>query len=370
MANPDSAATRLARTLPPVDYGSKDHEKKDHAMPGITEPYLREQLEKRRGELQSAITSPAAGVSPGPLLQLLNEVNAALDRMKQGTFGICEACHDTIEKERLISDPLVRLCIDHLTSEEQRALEGDLELASRIQRGLLPQGDLSFQDWRIQYHYAPAGLVSGDYCDLISPPDQKGKLTFLLGDVAGKGVAASLLMTHLHAMFRSLATSGIEIAQLLDLGNRIFCESTIAGQYATLICGQLGANGEIEIANAGHLPAIHVSRSGAEQMDSTNMPLGMFSKTRYTAYRRQLEPGDTLLLYTDGISEARNSIGTEYGVERISIIAGEQHSASPRQMLDACLKDVGRFSSGTRQADDQTLMAIHRADTAGIGVGE
>lgn len=339
-------------------------------MPEVTEPYLREQLEKRRDELNSAIASPAAGVPPGPLLQLLNEVNAALDRMNQGTFGICEACHDTIEKERLISDPLVRLCIDHLTSEEQRALEGDLELASRIQRGLLPQADVAFGDWRIQYHYGPAGLVSGDYCDLISPADKKGKLTFLLGDVAGKGVAASLLMTHLHAMFRSLATTEIEIAQLLDLGNRIFCESTIAGQYATLICGQLGANGEIEIANAGHLPAIHVSKDGAEQMDSTGMPLGMFCKTRYTAQRRRLELGDTLLLYTDGISEARNTIGTEYGVERIATIASEQHRTTPRELLDACLRDVGKFSSGRRQADDQTLMAIHRADAAGIGMGE
>lgn len=339
-------------------------------MPEIVEPYLREQLEKRRDELSNAIASPAAGLPPAPLLQLLKEVNAALDRMNSGTYGICETCHDSIERDRLISDPLVRLCIDHLSSEEQRALEGDLELASRIQRGLLPNKDFGFGDWKIQYHYGPAGLVSGDYCDLISPAESTGRVTFLLGDVAGKGVAASLLMTHLHAMFRSLSVGGTEIEKLLNVGNRIFCESTIAGQYVTLICGRLGADGEIEMASAGHLPALHVGKSGVEQLGSTGLPLGMFSNARYTAQRARLEPGDTVLLYTDGISEARDRSGAEYGVERLSVVAGEQHGIGPRQLLNACLSDLREFSSGTRQADDQTLMAIHRSDSAGVSLGE
>jgi sigma-B regulation protein RsbU (phosphoserine phosphatase) len=339
-------------------------------MAQVTEPYLREQLEKRRNELQHAIASPAAGVPPAAFLRLLQEVDSALERMDEGTFGICDACHDPIEKDRLISDPLVRLCIDHLTSEEQRALEGDLELASQIQRGLLPQPDLKFRDWRIQYRYNPAGLVSGDYCDLILPSGDDGKLIFLLGDVAGKGVAASLLMTHLHAMFRSLSAIAIDLDKLLDVGNRIFCESTIAGQYATLICGRVGRGGELEIASAGHLPALHVAKDGVEQIDSTGLPLGMFSSSRYVVQRIQLEPGDSLLLFTDGISEARNTTGTEYGVERLCIIAGEQHGIVPIELLAACLKDVQHFSSGTHQTDDQTLMAIHRADSAGVSLGE
>lgn len=339
-------------------------------MPEVTEPYLREQLEKRRDELKHAIASPATGVPPAAFLHLLQEVDSALERMDEGTFGICEACHDPIEKDRLISDPLVRLCIDHLTSEEQRALEGDLELASRIQRGLLPQADVEFRDWRIQYRYNPAGLVSGDYCDLISPSGGDGNLIFLLGDVAGKGVAASLLMTHLHAMFRSLSTIRIDLDKLLDIGNRIFCESTIAGQYATLICGRVGRDGELELASAGHLPVLHVAKDGVEQIGSTGLPLGMFSSSRYTVRRARLELGDTLLLYTDGISEARNTTGNEYGVERLSIIAGEHHGRVPVELLAACLKDVQSFSSGTRQTDDQTLMAIHRTDSAGISLGE
>jgi phosphoserine phosphatase RsbU/P len=339
-------------------------------MPEITEPYLREQLERRRDELKQALASPASAVAPAAFFQLLHEVDSALERMEQGTYGICEVCHETIEKDRLIADPLVRLCLDHLSTEEQRALEGDLELASQIQRGLLPQNDIQFGDWHIHYAYKPAGLVSGDYCDLIVPTRHDGKLIFLLGDVAGKGVAASLLMTHLHAMFRSLSSIEIELDKLLDMGNRIFCESTIAGQYATLICGRAGKSGEIEIASAGHLPALLVTRNGVEQHSSTGLPLGMFCNARYQVTRMRLDPGDSLLLYTDGISEARGATGSEYGVERLAVMAGEQHDNAPRELLGHCLKDLRDFSAGTRQADDQTLMVIHRASSGSMqGIG-
>ena len=87
--------------------------------------------------------------------------------MDEGTYGICDVCHGSVEKDRLIADPLVRLCLDHLTSEEQRALERDLELAAQVQRGLLPKSDVRYRDWRVHYLYRPAGIVSGDYCDLI-----------------------------------------------------------------------------------------------------------------------------------------------------------------------------------------------------------
>jgi len=361
MQNSDSTGAQRARTSTP--------DVKDQTMAQVTEPYLREQLEKRREELKQAINSPAA-VAPAAFFSLLHEVDAALDRMNDGTFGICEACHDTIEKDRLIADPLVRLCLDHLSSEEQRALEGDLELASRIQRGLLPQPNLQFRDWRVHYEYKPAGLVSGDYCDVISPSGGDGALTFLLGDVAGKGVAASLLMTHLHAMFRSLSAMGTSLDKLLELGNRIFCESTIAGQYATLVCGRATGTGELEIASAGHLPVLHIAAKGdVERISATGLPLGMFSTTHYSVRRLQLHPGDALLLFTDGISEARDVAGDEYGVDRLSLVAAERHGWAPRELMAACMADVQRFSGGHRR-DDQTLMAVYRDHPVGSSLNE
>jgi len=328
-------------------------------MASVTDPYLREQLEKRRDELKTAISVGPA--DQAPLHDLLHEVDEAIQRMDTGTYGICEHCQGTVENERLIADPLVQLCLDCLSDEEQRALERDLELASRIQRGLLPQADLLFRDWRIHYRYKPAGVVSGDYCDLIPPSGADGKLIFLVGDVAGKGVAASLLMTHLHAMFRSLAGIGLELDKLLEMANRLFCESTIAGQYATLICGSIGRNGEIEIASAGHNPALQVSKNGVKQIGATGLPLGLFRTSRYSLSRAHLDPGESLLLYTDGISEARGDSGSEYGITALSVAAGERYGWTPQQLVTACLRDVEKHSAGARQTDDQTLMAIQRS---------
>ncbi len=339
-------------------------------MPGVSDPYIREQLEKRRNELQTVISSSSRAVPADAFVELLSEVDSALQRMDDGTYGICEACHDSVEKDRLLADPLVKLCLDHLTSEEQRALERDLELAAQVQRGLLPRTDVGFKDWRVHYKYNPAGLVSGDYCDLILPANEGGELVFLLGDVTGKGVAASLLMTHLHAMFRSLASVTLCLDKLLEMANSVFCQSTIAGQYATLVCGRAGRHGEIEIGSAGHLAGLLVSKDGVKQVCATGVPLGMFGTSRYTIDRLQMEPGDSLLLYTDGISEAANASGVEYGISRLSNVAAERHGWVPHELVAACMKDVQNFSAGRKQADDQTLMVVHRADPVQISLND
>ena len=159
------------------------------------EPLIREQLIDRRQKLEVA----AIGYrNDGELTRLLREVDSALQRMDNGTFGICDVCHDPVETERLIADPLTRLCIDHLSPNEQRALEDDLALAGQIQTGLLPQPSQKIDGWEIAYHYQPAGIVSGDYCDVIS--DGEKSVLFVLGDVSGKGVAASML-AHLQRCF-------------------------------------------------------------------------------------------------------------------------------------------------------------------------
>jgi sigma-B regulation protein RsbU (phosphoserine phosphatase) len=157
-------------------------------MQEITELFLRDQLLARRRRLESA---PRPAELQDGIVQLLKEVDAALARMEAGTYGLCEACHEPLEKDRLLADPLVRLCVDHLTPNQRRALEQDLELASQLQRGLLPEANLTFGGWATSYHYRPLGLVSGDYCDLVVRENGSKNLFFALGDVAGKGVAAS-----------------------------------------------------------------------------------------------------------------------------------------------------------------------------------
>ncbi len=350
MTESDSDATQHARSF----------NVEEQEMDQLTDPYIRQQLEMRRNELRAVISSAASAAPAAAFVGLLNEVDAALHRMDDGTYGICPACNDSVEKERLLADPLVKMCLDHMTSDEHRALERDLELAARVQRGLLPSTDVRFKEWQVHYQYNPAGMVSGDYCDLILPASDDGEFVFLVGDVAGKGVAAALLMTHLHAMFRSLASVTMSLDKLLEMANSVFCRSTLAGQYATLVCGRSGRRGEIAIGSAGHLAALLVAKDGVRQVSSTGVPLGMFGSSRYTVDRLQMEAGDSLILYTDGISEAVNSSGVEYGASRLSSVASERHGWVPQELAAACMKDVKTFSGAAKQSDDQTLMVIHR----------
>ena len=323
-------------------------------IPVAEQAYLRSELERRRTRLQSALSSPASG----SLTSLLDEVDAALARMDEGTYGICEACHTPIETDRLLADPLVQFCLDDLTREERQALETDLTLAARIQQALLPQPHLSASGFHARYHYAPAGLVSGDYCDLFQ---SNGSLIFLLGDVSGKGVAASMLMSHLHATFRSLANVDLPLDRMVQAANRIFAESTLAGQYATLIVGRASQDGTVEFVSAGHLPLLHLSCNAPAVADATGLPLGMFTNASFTVHRLQLAPGDALLVYTDGFTEALNPDGEEYGIARMKTFASGCSAKAPDQLISDCLQDLRSFTIGTKPTDDLTLLAIQRA---------
>jgi len=326
-------------------------------MAAITDPFLQSQLEERKRRLEGALVGNPENHS---LSQLLEDVDLALDRMEGGAYGICEECHDSIEKDRLLADPLVRLCLDHLTAPQRRRLEEDLELASRVQQRLLPPRPLRAHGWRAHYHYEPLGVVSGDYCDLIASESGAEGLLFLLGDVSGKGVAASLLMTHLHAMFRSLATVGLPLAEMMGRANRLLCESTTAGQFATLVCGRASQSGEVEISSAGHCPVLTLRDGEVARFESTGMPLGMFCDGAYPTQQITLEPGDSLFLFTDGASEARDVSGVEYGVDRLAKLIGCQRTLAPEALTAACLKELRNFSSGAPKTDDLTLLVLRR----------
>lgn len=312
---------------------------------------LRNQLLIRRQKLEAAaVKSQAANV-----VQLLDEVDRALERIDVGSFGICEVCHGTVEAGRLIADPLTRICLDCLKPEQARALEQDLELAARIQAGLLPKTDFAAPGWNVCYHYQPAGLVSGDYCDLV----HDGKhLYFMVGDVSGKGVAASMLMANLHAMFRSLIPAGLPLAQLVERANRIFSGSTLPTQYATLIVGRADDFGAVEICNSGHVPPLHVSPAGVQVVDASGLPIGLFHDQKFSTTKLELAPGDTLVMYTDGVSEAENGDGAQYGHNGLGKLLGAHHKLGPHEIIERCKDDVHRFRAGLPGLDDQTILAL------------
>jgi phosphoserine phosphatase RsbU/P len=316
--------------------------------------FLHSQLEVRKRRLEAAIT---LAPEKAGFVGLLREVDSALERMAKDSYGLCQECHETIEQDRLLADPLVRYCLDHLTESQRAALQRDLDLASQVQRNLLPQVNLQAGGWDTSYYYAPLGPVSGDYCDLI-PSD--GQLFFVLGDVSGKGVAASMLMAQLHALFRSLTGMALPLGQMVTQTNRVLCDSALAGQYATLICGLAKPTGDVEIHNAGHCPAIMVGSGGVLRIESTGLPLGMFHEVDFSATRLHMETGDMLLLYTDGLSEARCA-DEEYGVDRVTRVVRQAAAKRPAELVAACLSDLRAFVDGP-SLDDLTLVSIQRTD--------
>ena len=317
---------------------------------------LRETLLDRRRNLD--VAAAARGGAPN-LDRLIGEVDAALARMESGSYGLCDTCHDPIETDRLLADPLLRFCLDHLTPHQQRALEQDLELAARIQRELLPQLPFRVLRWEAAYKYEPAGPVSGDYCDLISSAN--GDVHFIVGDVSGKGVAAAMLMAHLHAMFRTLISLDLPLADIMERASRLFCESTLPTHYATLVCGRARASGEVEVCNAGHVPPVVVKDGDVQIIAAGGLPLGMFCEERFSTSQLRLSNDDVIVLCSDGVTETENAAGIDYGHHRVIEQVRGARDPHPDVVVGRCLDDLRGFRGGGSQRDDVTLMLLRRS---------
>jgi sigma-B regulation protein RsbU (phosphoserine phosphatase) len=169
-----------------------------------------------------------------------------------------------------------------------------------------------------------------------------------------------MLMAQLYAIFRSLAAATRSPGELLARANRIFCDGTPLSYFATVVGGRIGHGGEVDISNAGHCPPLHVHADAVNPIQSTGMPLGIFCETEYTSQKLTLEKGDSLVLYSDGLTEAFNSSGEQYGAQRLSRLLEQQSTRTPQELLAQTLDDLKRFRSGAPRTDDLTIMIIRR----------
>ena len=323
---------------------------------GMQDVLLRQEIVNRRRQLVAVPDLAHREDIRG----LLKEVDDALARLDGGTYGICESCHEPMEANRVLADPLARVCLGCLSDAEARALERDLEMASAIQARLLPERMVRAGGWEIRHQYRPFGPVSGDHCDVLLPGRDGGPLHFMLGDVSGKGIPASLLMSNLHAILRSLVPLGLPLDTLVQQANRLFCESTLPSSFATLVAGRLTPSGTLELVNAGHCSPLLLRGGDVSSIPTTALPLGMFCNASAELHRVELEPEDMVLVYTDGLSEAENAAGEPYGSERLQRLLGRLGDRSPAAAISACLEDLGAFLNGVQPGDDLTVMAIRR----------
>jgi phosphoserine phosphatase RsbU/P len=319
---------------------------------------LRRQLEDRKTRLNATLAREGPDAE---LVRLLRQVDSVLGRLGSDDYGRCLICDGRMDDEDMRMNPLLEYCLCNLTPEQQRALQNDLELARRIQGALLPDPDLAEAGWEAAYRYEPAGVVSGDYCDLWLRPGDGESVYFAVGDVSGKGIAASLLMAHLQSAFRSLLGAGVPLADLAVRVNRQLLAASIPTHYATLAFGRAGADGRLEIVNAGHCPPLIVRGGRVESVAATGFPIGLLSERPYEVATFTLDPGNAVVLYTDGLTEARVAEGEEYGEARIERVMGRVDGHAPRGIVREVRADLDRFLGGAARADDLTVLALRRS---------
>jgi sigma-B regulation protein RsbU (phosphoserine phosphatase) len=315
---------------------------------------IKEQLQFRKDRINDVLKHSPEQFK---LINLLKEVDNAINKIEKGTYGICEVCEDAVEEERLYIDPLISVCLGCLDEKQQRALENDLEFAAKIQRNLLPKNHQSIDGWSFSYHYSPAGPVSGDFTDII--PLNDDSVIFLIGDVSGKGISASLMMSHLHGLIHSLLSFGLSVNELIEKANRLFNESVLYTNYATLVIGKAFPDGRIEICVAGHNPPLLVKNGIVDSIPANGVPIGLFAETEYTLSKFTLDKDELLLLYTDGLTESLVE-EKEYGEERVIEQIAQTNGEAPKFLIEQLINDHKNWLNNLKPQDDVTVLAVKR----------
>jgi phosphoserine phosphatase RsbU/P len=244
---------------------------------------------------------------------------------------------------------------------DRRALEKELSLARRIQMDLLPSELPRLAGFELHASNEPTRRVSGDLYQVQMRRDGR-ECVLLLVDVAGKGLSASLLTASLEAWAAAPIEAGDPPDEMCrTLSRRLYARSS-AERYATGFAAVLDqADGRFSWANAGHNPALILRASGeTEELPATGLPLGLFPTSDYSREERLLGPGDTVVIYTDGVTEVANPDGEEYGLERLLALSRDHAPSGVSALAQALQADLERFAAGTPFADDRTVILLRR----------
>jgi phosphoserine phosphatase RsbU/P len=244
--------------------------------------------------------------------------------------------------------------------QSRRILAKDLEQAALIQQGLLPTQAPRVPGIELAGHNAACRTVGGDYYDFL--PYKDGRVAIALGDVSGKAMPAALLMTSLHARVRVLAEEPPDVAEMMMRLNRATAATCPSNRFISFFFSVLDpATGELEYANAGHNPPLIARADGrVERLEGGGLLMGILASARYEAYRVHLNPGDSLLLYSDGVTEATNPDGQEFEEDRLEKVLQDNYSRTPNEIVEAVTRAVTKFSAGSPVADDLTLVVAKR----------
>jgi phosphoserine phosphatase RsbU/P len=245
----------------------------------------------------------------------------------------------------------------HEEALEKRRIEEELRLAHTIQERLLPSETPKLLNVDVAGWSQPSRQVGGDYYNYF--PFEDGRFGFVIADVSGKGVPAALLMSLLDGIFSAQAEVDCGVSETISRVNNYLHRKSSAEKFVTLFYGILDADNRLMYTNAGHNPPMLFSAGGAMQrLTEGGLLLGAFPNVAYAESTLTLEPGDTLVLFTDGLSEARDAQGEEFGEERIVDVVREGLGRSAEEIRVAIYEAVADFSKGKPQYDDMTLIVV------------
>src|SRR5258705_7219064 len=252
---------------------------------------------------------------------------------------------------------------------EQERLERELQLASEIQQRFQPTAPPQVPGYVLHGIRYPCYEIGGDYYDFIERED--GRLVIALGDVSGKGTAAALLMSSLHAAVHAQSASHDSLVATISAVNRYLADNIPANRFVTLFYAELEPeSGALSFLNAGHNPPLIVHAAGTvEQLASGGLPLGIKRDAEYREGRTQLLYGDVLCIYSDGVTEAVSPAGEEFGPTRLYEVVSRNIDASAAGIRDRIESSLTKFSQGTSAADDITLGIVKRQAEVKIAVG-
>src|SRR6202163_2818762 len=249
---------------------------------------------------------------------------------------------------------------------ERQRMEQEINIARDIQQALLPRDFREFPHLAVSGINFPCLSVGGDYFDVFPLTDNR--TAFLIADVSGKGLGAALLTTMLQGALSGM-TLGTDPARVFNHVNRFLCSHSEVGRYATMCFGILDQDGELDYINAGH-PAPFLIRRGVAEEPFTegSYPVGLVQEAEYVTARVKLEPGDTLILFSDGVTEDMDPAEELYGVPRLREVLTGQSECALDKLQKSILESVENFAKGAHQADDLTLLIVRYRSTPAVAM--
>ncbi|PYS91205.1 MAG: hypothetical protein DMF64_13240 [Acidobacteria bacterium] len=243
---------------------------------------------------------------------------------------------------------------------DRERLERELNLAREIQQRFQPTSPPVVSGYELQGISFPCYEIGGDYYDFIERPD--GRLIIALGDVSGKGTSAALLMSSLHAAIHAQITAHQSLCAMISAVNRYLADTIPPNRFITLFCAELDSEtGALTFINAGHNPPLIVHAAGTmEQLGAGGMPLGILQTAPYREGKSQLQPGDALVIYSDGVTETQNPQGEEFGPLRLYDVVARNLDTTASGIRDKIEAALTKFAQGTAAGDDITLVIVKR----------